>query len=182
MPANANFLENENRLWEILGLVHILPPCDRKDRLQEKIWRMIDRCSVEKEVHWNQQRLHLDMAMTVRVKDWLGRILSRPGIEDILDEYPETASRCEGGSMSDIWSSPAIKELKGPDGKPFLDHDRPNGEGRFLFSFAVDGFNPFHNKEAKQVVTSTGFFLVLMNFPPFQRYLSDNMCLLGTAP
>lgn len=115
------------------------------------------------------------------LKNWLGRLLSRPGIEDILDSYPITASRRgEGGTMSDIWSSPAIRDLKGPDGKPFL--EGPKGEGRYLFSFAVDGFNPFHNKEAKQVVTSTGFFLILLNFPPPMRHLFENMCLLGTAP
>ncbi|KAJ7615304.1 hypothetical protein B0H17DRAFT_965917 [Mycena rosella] len=115
------------------------------------------------------------------LKNWLGRILSRPGIEDILETYPKTASqREEGEAMSDIWSSPTIKNLTGPDGKPFL--EGAEEEGRFLWSFATDGFNPFHNKEAKQVVTSTGFWAILLNFPTHLRYLFENMCFLGAAP
>lgn len=116
-----------------------------------------------------------------RLKDWLGRLLSRPGIEEILDTYPITASHlAEGEVMTDIWSSPAIIGLKGPDGKPFL--EGPAGEGRYLFSIATDGFNPFYNKTAKQSVTSTGIFAVLMNFPIELRHLLENMCHLGTAP
>ncbi|KAF8160468.1 hypothetical protein K438DRAFT_1495782, partial [Mycena galopus ATCC 62051] len=174
---NANFLEHENRLWELMGQAHILPPCHGKNELEDRIWREIDRCSMEKELHWNQQRMHLDIDQVV---NWLGRILSRPGIEDILDDYPKAASVNQDGVMSDIWGSPTIKSLKGPDGKSFWIY--PEGEGRFLFSFAVDGFNPFHNKEAKQVVTSTGFFLVLLNFPTHLRHLFENMCYLGSAP
>ncbi|KAJ6543708.1 hypothetical protein DFH09DRAFT_928400, partial [Mycena vulgaris] len=175
---NAAFLEHENRLWELVGLAHFLPPCTRKDELEDRIWREIDRASMEKELHWNQQRLHVDIGQVV---NWLGRILSRPGIEDILDSYPREASQknSEGG-MDDIWSSPMIQTLEGPDGTLFL--DGPEGEGRYLFSIAVDGFNPFHNKQAKQVVSSTGFFAILLNFPPHLRYLFENMCLLGVGP
>jgi hypothetical protein len=82
--------------------------------------------------------------------------------------------------MSDMWSSPTIQNLEGPDGKHFL--DGPEGEGRYLFSFAVDGFNPFHAKTAKQVVSTTGFWAVLLNFPPHLRHLFENMCLLGAGP
>ncbi|KAJ7454114.1 hypothetical protein FB451DRAFT_1049806 [Mycena latifolia] len=329
--VNSPFLEHENRLWELLGLTHILPLCRAKNDLEDRIWREIDRCSIEKGLHWNQQRMHLDIRQVVvnnevnfvpisrwepsvlvsmvvtammtelfhvtrnggsvllaglrdvvnavggpnnniqnfpkdprtvcrqlhldpvtetylccpscwalkpynvdadnpvtrenpdpdiptcqdrvtqgddvcgaelwkketirgkvhctphltyvhqRLKDWLGRILSRPGIEDILDTYPQTVSHVtEAGAMSDIWSSPEIQNLKGPDGKPFL--EGPEGEGRYLFSFATDGFNPYQNKQAKQQVTSTGFWAILLNFPIHLRYLFENMCHLGTGP
>ncbi|KAJ7717322.1 hypothetical protein B0H16DRAFT_1221782, partial [Mycena metata] len=82
--------------------------------------------------------------------------------------------------MNDIWSSRTIQKLKGPDKKPFL--QRPTGEARFLFGLAVDGYNPFHNKTAKQVVTSTGFWIILYNLPPHLRYLLENMCYIGSAP
>ncbi|KAK6988004.1 hypothetical protein R3P38DRAFT_2372241, partial [Favolaschia claudopus] len=309
-PANTIFLEHENRFWELLGLLHVLPPCSQKTGLERALFQELEHCSKEKERHWNQQRLAVEIQQVVvhnvnfipiterephtlvplivtammtqlyhvpriggtvllagfrdfirtlpeslsyelpkdprtvikqlrldpvtesyvccpkcwalspivnpitsshpdpeiplcqdhlpgdevcgaelwkkeklrdrihckpkliyvhqLVKHWLGKLLSRPGIEDILDSYPLKASGGEEGHMADIWSSPAIRALKGPDGKSFL--DAPIGEGRYLFSIAVDGFNPFHNKEAKQVVTSTGFFLVLMNFPPHMRY------------
>ncbi|KAJ7195188.1 hypothetical protein GGX14DRAFT_302996, partial [Mycena pura] len=175
---NTSFLEHENRLWELLGLAHFLPACAQKDELENRIWHEIDRSSAEKELHWNQQRLYIDIGQPV---EWLGRLLSRPGIEDILDSYPQEArEKGPGEDMADIWSSPTIQSLKGPDGKLFL--DGPNGEGRYLFSFSVDGFNPFHNKTAKQVVTCTGFFAVLLNFPPHLRHLFQNMCLLGVGP
>jgi hypothetical protein len=346
---NAAFLEHETRLWELLGLAHLMSPSRRKDELEDRIWREIDRTSMDKELHWNQQRLHLDMDQVVVnngvlpvkkkkslqnlikipeinflpishwepgvlvsmvvtammtelfyvprqggsillagmqdllrtttgqeqqahslpkdprtvyarlrldpvtesyiccptcwalepyhpetdnpvtnamphppiplcqerftrdaeicgaelwkkeiihgktfltphltyvrqvLKGWLGRLLARPGIEDILDSYPKEASqKGTDGGMDDIWSSPAIQDLKGPDGKLFM--DGPNGEGRYLFGFAVDGFNPFHNKEAKQVVSSTGFFAILLNFPLHLRHLFENMCLLGVGP
>jgi hypothetical protein len=64
-PVNANFLEQENRLWELIGLAHILPPCNSKTRLEERIWREIDRCRAEKELHWNLQRMNLDMDQVV---------------------------------------------------------------------------------------------------------------------
>ncbi|KAJ7124136.1 hypothetical protein C8R43DRAFT_834925, partial [Mycena crocata] len=175
---NRDFLKHENRLWEMQGLTHLLPPNERKNEVEARIWREIDRCSVEKEIHWRQQRMSLD---TSRVVNWLGRLLSRPGIEEIIDSYPRKASALgDGDIMTDIWSSPTIKNLKGPDGKPFL--EAAIGEGRYLFSLAVDGFNPFHNKTAKLVVSSTGFFIVLLNFPPHLRYLFENMCYVGSAP
>ena len=31
--VNANFLEHENRLWELIGQAHIRPPCGGKDKL-----------------------------------------------------------------------------------------------------------------------------------------------------
>ncbi|KAJ7429510.1 hypothetical protein B0H11DRAFT_2265471 [Mycena galericulata] len=120
----------------------------------EKLW---DKETIRGEVRCTPRKIYVHQ----QLKNWLGRLLSRPGIEDILDDYPTTASRLEEGEvMTDIWSSPAIISLKGPDGKPFLDPQRRAGEGRFLFSLATDGFNPFHMKTAKQVVTTTGFWVL----------------------
>ncbi|KAJ7898767.1 hypothetical protein B0H13DRAFT_1884136 [Mycena leptocephala] len=63
--VNVSFLEHENRLWEILGLVHVLPPCARRDEVENIIFLEIDRCNTEKELHWNQQRMHIDMGKVV---------------------------------------------------------------------------------------------------------------------
>lgn len=140
----------------------------------ERLWK---RATVHNKVHLTPRLTFVCQVL----KEWLGRLLSRPGIEDILDSYPQEArKKGPGEDMADIWSSPTIQGLEGPDGKLFL--DGPNGEGRYLFSFSVDGFNPFHNKTAKQVVTCTGFFAVLLNFPPHLRHLFQNMCLLGVGP
>lgn len=140
----------------------------------EELWT---RERLRDKVNWSPKQTYVHQT----IKQWLGRLLSRPGIEDILDQYPMEASRPRDGKfMGDLWSSPAIQDLKGPDGsKLFL--KAPNGEGRYLVSYAVDGFNPFHNKTAKQVVTTTGFWLILFNFPIHLRYLLENMCYVGSA-
>jgi hypothetical protein len=157
----------------------LIPVCqermtDQSDICGEKLWK---REIIHNKVHFTPKLTYVRQIL----KEWLGRLLSRPGIEDILDSYPQEASkRGSGGEMDDIWSSPVIQNLQGPDGEPFL--KGPKGEGRYLFSLATDGFNPFYNKTAKQVVTCTGFFAVLLNFPPHLRYLFENMCLLGVGP
>lgn len=63
--ANQQFLEHENQLWEILGRTHLLPACEQKDSFETRVWREIDRCSEEKQLHWNQQRLHVDRQQAV---------------------------------------------------------------------------------------------------------------------
>lgn len=59
LAANQRFLEHENRLWQILGHTHLLPACEQKDSFEIRVWREIDRCSDEKRLHWDQQRLHV---------------------------------------------------------------------------------------------------------------------------
>lgn len=63
--TNSNFLGHETRVWELLGLAHFLPACPQKDRLEDGIWQEIDRLSKEKESHWNQQRLYVDIGKVV---------------------------------------------------------------------------------------------------------------------
>jgi Transposase family tnp2 len=120
---------------------------------------------------WTPCRKYLHQVL----KHWLGRLLSRKGIEDIIDEYPMQAT--SGSSVDDIWSSPRFKELTDCDGKPFL-QGLPH-EGRYVFSLAVDGFNPLQMKEAKQTASSTGIFITLLNFPPHLRHVYHNMLLAG---
>ena len=113
------------------------------------------------------------------IKSWLGRLVSRKGVEEVLD-HPTLPVAFNSPDIDDIWRSAAFRDLKGPDGMPFL--PAPLGEGRLIFSLSVDSFNPFHNKTAKQSVSSTGIWLVLLNFPQHLRYLKENMCAVGVIP
>lgn len=63
--TNVPFLEHENRVWEILSLAHLLPPYPGKDALENIIFTELDRCDLEKERHWNVQRMQLDMQTIV---------------------------------------------------------------------------------------------------------------------
>ncbi len=111
------------------------------------------------------------------LKDWLGRLLARPGMEDILERSYHTRQRV---NMTDIHDSPLWHLFLGPDGKPFITSG--NGEGRYMFSFGMDGFNPFQAKQAKQTISSTALYMVLLNLPPNLRYLPENMYLVSVIP
>jgi len=82
--------------------------------------------------------------------------------------------------ISDIWSSKIFSLLRDAKGHPFF--PGPSDEGRLVFSLSIDGFNPFHNKTAKQTASSTGIWLVLLNLPPHERCLIDNVFLAGVIP
>lgn len=116
--------------------------------------------------------LHQDL------KHWLARLLSRPGIEDLLDN--PYVPPVHGEPVDDIWQSQAFADLNDSNGDPFF--PAKDGEGRLVFSLSVDGFNPFHNKTAKQTVSSTGIWLVLLNLPAHIRYLPENICVAGIVP
>ena len=134
---------------------------------------------------WEERRLG---AKTVRaprrkyihqsLKEWVGRLLTRPGVEQMLREpcdKPETP-----GIMEDIWDAPVLRNLKDVDKKPFF-RDRP-GELRLAFSLNADGFQPLHMLEAKQTLSCTAVYMVILNFPPHLRYLFRNMYLAGVIP
>jgi hypothetical protein len=63
------------------------------------------------------------------LKEWMGRLLARPGVEDILDrplERPHTER------FTDIWDSPVFRNFRDEDGSPFF--ARHGDEARFAFS------------------------------------------------
>lgn len=114
---------------------------------------------------------------------WIGRLVCQPGIEDLLDNplQPPLASDVLSTECSDdIWRSPVFSRLKDSLGRPFL--QPMNGEGRLVFSLSIDSFNPHHNKTAKQTVSSTGIWMVLLNLPPHLRYRREYMYLAGVIP
>lgn len=135
----------------------------------ESLWRTAHIGSKEYQVPV-KKFLHQEMGQ------WIARLLSRPGVEDCL-ENPHFST---DGILRDIWDGSALRELKGPDGKPFL--LGPKGELRLIFSLSLDGFNPFHNKTAKSSYSSTAVWLVLLNFPPALRYLPHNRYLVCLLP
>ncbi|KDR77504.1 hypothetical protein GALMADRAFT_65801 [Galerina marginata CBS 339.88] len=116
------------------------------------------------------------------LKSWVGRLISRKGIEDLLDSpfAGNGPANPDNAPVDDILRSRIFQELTDASGQPFF--PAPGKEGRLVFSLSVDGFNPFGNKTAKQTVSSTGIWLVLLNFPQHLRYLPENMYLAGVVP
>ena len=116
------------------------------------------------------------------MKEWMGRFLSRPGIEDLMEKTTAAALAKDAHDplTRDILESPGLTQFLGPDGKPFVLN--PDGESRYFFSLAADAFNPFGNKEAKQKSSVTGIYLVCLNLPPNVRHRPENMYLVGIIP
>lgn len=113
------------------------------------------------------------------LKSWLGRLFSRPGIEDMVASRPY-ASGSVPEPVDDIWLSKVFSSLKDSCGKRF--YPGLGSGARLVFSLSVDSFNPFGNKIAKQSVSSTGIWLVLLNLPPNVRHLPENLYLAGIIP
>ena len=110
-------------------------------------------------------------------KEWLGEILCRPGMEDMLDR---DVSPNKHGIMRDIWDAPELHNVMGTDGKPFICRD--GSEGRYIFSFCMDGFNPFQLKQAGKKASVVGMYMICLNLPPEERYKLENMFLVGIIP
>ena len=134
---------------------------------------------------WTERRVRSHIIRVPRrkyvhqsLKEWMGRLLAWPGVEDILDRPLE---RPYTGRLADIWDSPVLRNFhEDEDGTPFF--AKHGDEARFAFSLGADSWHPLHNLEAKQLMSATAIFLVLLNFPEDQRYQRKNMYLAGVIP
>src|SRR6266404_3741104 len=52
----------------------------------------------------------------------------------------------------------------------------------YLFSFNMDGFNPFQLKQSGRSATVMGLYMVCLNIPPEERCKPENMYLAGIIP
>ena len=109
---------------------------------------------------------------------WLGKLLCRPGIEEILDR--DVLAEESVDSLIDIFSGDVLRLFLGHDGSAFL--PSRNFEGRYVFGLSVDAFNPFLNKQAGKKASVTAIYMVLFNLPPSFRYKVENMYLAGVIP
>ena len=112
------------------------------------------------------------------LKVWLGKLLCRPGIEQLLDR--DVLSERSGHTHMDMFSGDALRQFSDCNGRTFLP-SRPS-EGRYVFGLSVDAFNPFLNKQAGKRASSTAIYMVLLNLPPSARYKVENMYLAGIVP
>ena len=111
------------------------------------------------------------------LKQWVGWLLSRPAIEE---EVFKAFRRSRKERMEDIWDGGHLCRVLLKKGERFL--PGPVNETRLAFSFSMDSFNPYHMKEAKQTVSSTAIWLILLNLPSHLRYRPKNMFLAGIIP
>ena len=111
------------------------------------------------------------------LKEWVGRLLMRPGVEELLRK---PCNRPATTVMGDIWDAPVLRNIRDIDGRSFF-RNRGN-KIRLAFSLNADGFNLYHMLEAKQTVSCTAIYMVVLNFPEHLRFLFHNMYLAGVIP
>ena len=111
------------------------------------------------------------------LKEWVGRLLARPGIEDILDAVYDRPS---SDRMTDIWDSPVFRNFRDQDRTPFF--ARHGHDARLAFSLGADSFHPLGSREAKQTMSATAIYMVLLNLPKEERFKYKNMYLVGVIP
>jgi hypothetical protein len=111
------------------------------------------------------------------LKEWMGRVLARPGVEDMFERsYQHQPTE----RMTDIWDSPFLRTFRDADKTPFF--GKHGNELRIAFSLGADGFHPLGAREAKQTMSATAIYMVVLNFPPHLRHKYRNMYLAGVIP
>lgn len=113
-----------------------------------------------------------------RMSAWLARLFARPELKDYMTHAWDQKS--DGEHWTDIWDTPALHEIKGPDGKSFS--IQPPGSVYLVFSLFTDWFNPYGNKQAGKSHSTGAIYMICLNLPPELRFKLENIYLVGIIP
>ncbi|KAJ3525025.1 hypothetical protein NMY22_g10750 [Coprinellus aureogranulatus] len=111
--------------------------------------------------------------------DFRGRVYSQPGNEALMRRENYFLSRSDEGFVSDIKDARAYRDLKGPDGRPFIDCPT---EIRSIWSLSYDGYNPGSNKAAGKTASVGCLAMSCLSLPPSLRNRPENLYLAGLIP
>lgn len=107
-------------------------------------------------------------------RDWLGKLLATPGIEEELLNSPPP----EANVTKDFRDSPIIRSFKGADGQPYI--REPSGtppELRLIMSLGADGFQTSTSHRAAKT-SCTAIYMVLLSLPEHLRYQQKYLYLV----
>ncbi|KAH9885097.1 hypothetical protein C8Q73DRAFT_660308, partial [Cubamyces lactineus] len=187
-PHNAPLVQYENDLLTVASRLRDMSETphrtieETRSQLLRQVHGELERIEAIKESEWNRQRAG-QLTRPIRryqhqkMKAWVGRLLCRADLQDMFISMDTAMENLE---MHDICDGPALKGFLGPDSLPFWTSSP--SETRIGFGLAVDGFNPYQSKTAKQNVTSTAIYMICLNLPLHLRYLPENMYLVGVIP
>ncbi len=108
---------------------------------------------------------------------FVGGLLSRPGIEDALEEMAAPRSK---DVLVDIVDGDIVRSIEDITGQPFINPD--SGEHRLVWAVSVDWFNPYLNKIAGKTASIGLIVLSCLSLPPGLRYKPENIYLMGIIP
>lgn len=122
------------------------------------------------------------------IKTWLGRLLARPGMEDIMDET--TRGLSAKPTARDIWDGTYLPSFKWIDGSSFWrpgsgvdeEESERSTEGRFAIALGIDWYAALEDSNANKVVSVGAIFAVCLNLPFWLRHRPENACLAGIIP
>ncbi|KAF9789463.1 hypothetical protein BJ322DRAFT_1105314 [Thelephora terrestris] len=94
--------------------------------------------------------------------EWVARLLSRPGVEEVLDAATNSPT---SDQISDVWGSPVFRGFLDKDKTRFF--AKHGNNARFAFSLGADSFHPLGSLEAKQVLSATEPIQLLFPHDPW---------------
>lgn len=115
------------------------------------------------------------------LREWLARILLRPGMEKMMDAAWERSRKPSGPVLFDIWDGPEVREFLGPDNITRFSECQ-NDEGHYIFSLFIDWFNPFRNRKGGKGASVGAIYMICLNLPPNIRHKLENVYLAGIIP
>lgn len=126
----------------------------------------------------NRQRPFRSYGYT-SLKEWIARLLSRPGIEKAIDETRRKSQPAfdPQAPIRDIHESKAWKTFQGPDGQIFT-----AGRDNLTFGMFVDAINPYGNRQAGKHASITFLIMTCLTLPFEMRGLPENIFLVGIVP
>ena len=131
-----------------------------------------------KHIKGRQKSFPVRRLLVNSLEDWITKLLNQPKLEKYMDECP--AAREASEIVHDIWDAKALRDLKGPDGKPFV--IKCGKEGRYVFSICLDGLNYDRNRHGGRKASVCAIYLVCLNLPPQLCYKFQNLFLATVMP
>ena len=114
------------------------------------------------------------------MKSWVSQLLSRIGVEVILERSWNVLANANG-SYNDIMQSPAIQQFPGPDRRTHFSV-QSHGSIHLVFSLFVDWFNPHGNKKAGKSHSVGAVYMVCDNLPAHLCFQPEYLYLVTVIP
>jgi hypothetical protein len=117
--------------------------------------------------------------------DYISSLMSTAELEQTIDEHTAAMRLSVLGNtptrISDIFKGNLVQQFKGPDGDfHFLDPE--DGEGRLMFNFFIDGFNPEGGQCRGRNTSTTIVAAYCLNIPSAIRHLYPHPLMLIQGP